>query len=45
MPKTWDKGYLWMLEHKEKLDSNSQKMSKRADEIEKQQDYALKVID
>ena len=45
MPKTWYKGYKWIHEHKEKLDINSQKMSKKVDEVEEQQNYALKNID
>ena len=45
MPKTWDKSYQWILEHKEKLEINSQKMSKKVDEVEQQQNYALKEIE
>ena len=45
MPKTWDKSYQWILEHKEKLDNNLKKLSKEAAEVEKQQDNALKNID
>ena len=44
MPKTWDKSYQWILEHKTKLDNNSKKLSKKAAEVEEQQDYALKRI-
>ena len=44
MPKTWDKSYQWIVEHKEKLDINSQKMSKKVDEVEKQQEDELENI-
>ena len=44
MPKTWDKSYQWILEHKTKLDNNSEKLSKKAPDVEKQQENELKGI-
>ena len=44
MPKTWDKSYQWILEHKTKLDINSKKLSKKAPDVEKQQENEIKEI-
>ena len=44
MPKTWNKSYGWIFEHKTKLKNNYEKISKKADKVEKQQDNALKEI-
>ena len=44
MPKTWDKSYQWILEHKTKLEDNYKIILKIADEVEKQQDNVYKKI-
>ena len=44
MPKTWDKSYQWILENKEELNNNSEKLSKKAPDVEKKQENELKGI-
>ena len=44
MPKTWDKSYEWIFEHKTKLKYSYEKISKKAEKVEKQQENELKEI-